>query len=297
LSLLIAKGADVNARDERRRNVLHNLAADNNCDWGNEVIQLLLKQDIYLDGPNGQDDLLRSPLHWACATGKMHLAEQLLTRPRSPKSDINATEIRGKTSLHIAAARDRNDIVEMLLKFGALVNVKSDGGWTPLHNACEKGLADIVQILLSREADENARLLNGMSPLHLAAQGGHLEVVKLLLQRKNIKRATRDTFGFTPFLRAAQHKHKDIVYLLAPFRNVNALSEDALGACNGFSATIVDFGNFHNENRVDKKTVYGTPPFLCSCKIGLNVGVPHGCKYHNFVIFNEWISCARSVHA
>jgi ankyrin repeat protein len=258
LDLLIAKGADVNGKDERGRNVLHNLGADQNCDWGQGVIQLLLNKDIHIDGPDAQDDLGRSPLHWACATGKLHLAVQLLTRPKNAKANINAVEIRGKTSLHIAAAHDKSDIVEMLLQYQADVNAKSDGGWTPLHNACEKGHVEIARILLKGGADINAKLLNGVSPLHLAAQGGHLEVVQLLLGRKDVKRAARDIFGFTPFLRAAQHKRKDIVHILAPFRNVEALSEDALGACNGFSATIVDFGDFHNENRVEKKiTVYG----------------------------------------
>ena len=256
LDLLITKGADVNGKDERGRNVLHNLAADKNCDWGQEVIQLLLSQDIHIDGPDGQDNLGRSPLHWACATGKLRLAEQLLTRPKNAKANINAVEIREKTSLHLAAAHDKSDIVEMLLRYQANIDAKSDGGWTALHAACEKGFVEVVRILLKAGADINAKLLNGMSPLHYAAQGGHVEVVMLLLGRKDIKRAARDIFGFTPFLRAAQHKRKDIVQILAPFRNVEILSEDALGACNGFSATIVDFGDFRNENRVERKTVY-----------------------------------------
>jgi ankyrin repeat protein len=259
LDLLITKGADVNGKDERRRNVLHNLAADKKCDWGQEVIQLLLTRDIHIDGPDGRDDLGRSPLHWACATGKLHLAEQLLTRPKNAKANIHAVEIREKTSLHLAAAHDKGDIVELLLGYQANVNAKSDGGWTPLHTACDKGSAEIVRILLKAGADVNVKLLNGMSPLHLAAQWGHAAVVELLLGRKEVKRAARDIFGFTPFLRAAQHKRKDVVQILAPFRNVEALSENALGACNGFSATIVDFGDFRNENRVDKKTVYGMP--------------------------------------
>lgn len=264
LDLLITKGADVNGKDERGRNVLHNLAADQNCDWGQEVIQLLLTRDIYIDGPDGRDNLGRSPLHWACATGKLHLAEQLLTRSKYAKANIHAVEIREKTSLHIAAAHDRSDIVEMLLRYHANANAKSDGGWTPFHTACDKGLTDIVRILLRAGTDVNAKLLNGMSPLHLAAQGGYVEVVQLLLERKEVKRAARDIFGFTPFLRAAQHKRKEVVQILAPFRNVETLSEDALGACNGFSATIVDFGDFRNENRVDKKTVYGMPPASCA---------------------------------
>ena len=181
----------------------------------------------------------------------------LLTRPQGSKANVNAIEIRDKTSLHIAAAHDRNDIVEMLLGYGADLNLRSDGGWTPLHNAAEKGSEKIVRILLESGAEINAKLLNGMSPLHLAAQGGHSDVVRCLLERPELKRAARDSFGVTPFLRAAQHKQKDILTLLAPFNNIQGLSEDALGACNGFFATIVDFGNFHNENRVRRKTLYG----------------------------------------
>ena len=256
LHMLLQKEADVNAKDNRGRNVLHNLAADKLCDWGDEVIHLLLDQEIYIDGPFGQDDLKRSPLHWACATGKLKLAEQLLTRRKYAKSQVNAIEDRGKTSLHIAAAHDRNDIVEMLLRHGATVNARSDGGWTPLHNACEKGCADIVHILVEAGAEINAKLLNGMSPLHLAAQGGHLEVVKFLLKQPTTKRAIRDNFGFSPFLRAAQNKNKEIVNLLAPFNQINSLSQDALGACQGFNATIVDFGDFRNENRVQKQTIF-----------------------------------------
>lgn len=234
LQMLIQKGADVNGKDNRGRNVLHNLAADKQCDWGDEVIQLLLDQNIYIDGKEGQDDHKRSPLHWACATGKIHLAEQFLTRTRGPRANVDAVEYREKTSLHIATAHDRNDIVEMLLKFGSDVNAKSDGGWMPLHNACEKGFVEIVSILLEAGAEINAKLLNGMAPLHLAAQGGHLDVIQLLLSQMGVKRAPRDTFGFTPFLRAAQNKRKDIVTLLAPLNQVEALSEDALGASTFF---------------------------------------------------------------
>jgi len=255
LHLLLVHGADVNAKDNRGRNVLHNLAADKKCDWGDSVIELLLKQNIAIDGKEGQDELKRTPLHWACATGKLRLANTLLERPKIP-ANINAVEIREKTSLHIAAAHDRDDMVEMLLAYGADVKAKSDGGWTPLHNACEKGSEKIVRLLLAAGSDINAKLLNGMSPLHVAAQGGHIDIVRCLLERSDIKRATVDTFGCTPFLRAAQNRRKDIVELLAPFNHVETLSEDALGACNGFNATIVDFGNFHNENRVKKKTVY-----------------------------------------
>lgn len=263
LQLLVSRGADVNARDNKKRNILHNLGADKKCDWGDDVVNLLLRTSCELDA---RDELGRTPLHWACTTGKTHFAELLLSRPHGcPAGYINATELRNKTALHLATAHDREDVIQMLLEYGADVNARSDGGWTPLHNACEKMCKKkecdkecdkIVCILLAAGADLNSQLLNGMTPLHLAAQSGHTAIVKCLLDQPNIRRRTRDTFGSTPFLRAAQFKRKDIVQLLAPFNHVEALSEDAVGACKGFEATIVDFGNFHNENRVKRVSVY-----------------------------------------
>ncbi|OJI96951.1 hypothetical protein ASPVEDRAFT_158864, partial [Aspergillus versicolor CBS 583.65] len=138
LQVLIARGADVNARDLRQRNVLHNLAADKMCDWGEDVIRLLLETVCEVDA---RDELGRSPLHWACATGK-------------------------------------ESIISLLLRHGADVNARSDGGWTPLHNACDRGSESIARRLLAAGAKINSQLLNGVSPLHLAAQGGHREVVE-----------------------------------------------------------------------------------------------------------------------
>ncbi|KAJ5082705.1 hypothetical protein N7532_011748 [Penicillium argentinense] len=258
LQLLIIRGANVNARDHRKRNAMHNLAADKHRQWGwtEEIVSLLLRTDCQIDGVEGRDELGRTPLHWACATGNWRLAELLLTRPDGPPAQIDATELRGKTALHIAAAHDRADIVQLLLQHEAAVNACSDGNWTPLHNACDKGCEEIVRILLRAGAHINSQLLNGVTPLHLAAQGGHREVVECLLERPDLKRRVRDNFGSTPFLRAAQFKRKDIVLLLAPFNNVESLSEDVRDASAAFDATVVDFGNFHNENRVKRMSVY-----------------------------------------
>ena len=253
LSLLISKGADLNAKDSRKRSVLHNLAADKQCEWGMGVVDLLLEARMDIDT---QDELGRTPFHWACATGKPDLARRLLSVSGGSAVNINAKETRSKTPLHMAIAHDREDIVQMLLENGAKIELTSDGGWTPLHNACDKGHEKIVMMLLKKGADVNSKLLNGMTTLHLACQGGHERIVKALLNCDGIKRRTRDTFGSTPLLRAAQGKHQNIVDLLSPFNHVKALSEDAIGACMGFEATIVDFGDFHNENKVSKHSVY-----------------------------------------
>lgn len=165
LERLLFKGADVKKKDKNQRNVLHNLGADKKLDWGDSIVKRLLDYNVPIDGKDGQDKDGRTPLHWACATGKKGLAETLLTRSNGPKANIEAVDIRQKTSLHIAASHGRDDMVELLLAHGANLHARSDGAWTPLHNACQVGSQKIVRILVDAGADINAKLLNGMTPL------------------------------------------------------------------------------------------------------------------------------------
>lgn len=63
LELLIKKGANINAKDDRGRNILHNLGADKQCNWGDSVVELLLAQNITIDGEDGRDNLARVRLY------------------------------------------------------------------------------------------------------------------------------------------------------------------------------------------------------------------------------------------
>ncbi|KAF2149540.1 ankyrin [Myriangium duriaei CBS 260.36] len=273
LELLITAGADINAKDNRKRNVLHNLAADTKeAVWGQTVINLLLGHNVCVQGPEAMDEHGRTPLHWCCVTGRLSLAETLLKRGHGKRADINAVEQRQKSPLHLAVSHEWEDIVDLLLLHGARIDLTSDGGWTALHNACEKGNARIVRTLLSAGADCNARLLNGRTSLHVASNGLHVEVVQMLLAETQVKRYARDGFGFTSFLLAAQRKpeefmtkelllafkkkQRECVELLAPNNHADSLSYEALGACQGFFATVTDFGNYKHGNEVRRRSIY-----------------------------------------
>jgi Mg2+ and Co2+ transporter CorA len=148
----------------------------------------------------------------------------------------------------------------LLLRHSANPRISSDGGWTALHNAAEKGHLKVVEFLLAAGANVNAELSNGMTALHWAAQNGHEEVVKAILTRPDAKLSVKDSFDRTPMLCAAEQGHRDIVYLLSPGKNGDRLSAAALGACESFEATVVDFGIDavlrERKQRVLKNSVY-----------------------------------------
>lgn len=101
MELLIAKGADVNARTR------HNAATDE-WRWGEDA-----------------------PLHYAAAAGPPDAIDLLLAN----KADINAVDQHGDTPLWRAVNKGRVTIVQLLVDRGADVNAKGQGGRAPLWEA------------------------------------------------------------------------------------------------------------------------------------------------------------------
>ncbi|EFW99856.1 GTP-binding protein [Grosmannia clavigera kw1407] len=177
----------------------------------------------------------------------------------NPAEDlVKAVNYRGRSALHLAAEANFVGIVRLLLDYGADPNAASDGGWTALHNAAQGGHEAVVQLLLEYKARVNAALSNGMTALHWAAFNGHEAVVRLLLAHEQIRIDIKDGFDRTPMLCAAEHHHRNIVQLLSPVHAAARLSPAARIACDQFTATVVDFGNFRDgkQHQVFKHSVF-----------------------------------------
>ena len=254
LRMLISHGANVNSRDHESKSVLHGLASDKSCRWGPEIIDILLATPIDLEYP---DDLKRTALHWAAVSGKENLTRQLLLRKIYPRADVHATTDRGKTALHLAAQQGHAGVVDILLDAGADPMARSDGGWTALHNAAHKGHAEVIEVLVRRGCNVNVCTSAGMTALHWASQEGRAEAVSCLLRQSDVWRNPKDVDDRTPLVCAAESKHAEVVKILAPLVDVDKLSHDAIGACNSFMATIVDFGiNGRKVSQPSRKSVY-----------------------------------------
>lgn len=90
----------------------------------------------------------------------------------------------GETPLHAIAQSlypKRKQVIEMLIRKGALLNEKNKDFLTPFHIASDNSFFDIMETLLSAGANLNALDGLGQTALHRCAQNDNVNVVRLLL--------------------------------------------------------------------------------------------------------------------
>jgi ankyrin repeat protein len=125
VELLIAKGADVNAKNKGDVTPLYGAARSGR----KEVAELLIAKgaDVNAKDVNGT-----IPLHYAAYEGHKEIVELLIAKG----AEVNAkTDVYGRTPLHFAAATGHKEIAELLITKGADVNAKNKKGKTPLDLA------------------------------------------------------------------------------------------------------------------------------------------------------------------
>lgn len=83
---------------------------------------------------------------------------------------VDARNARGRTSLHVAAMKGRNDIVKHLLQYGADVNARSGWRYTPLIFAAENLHSDIVVTLVRAGAQLEAKNTDDDTAMHRAVR-------------------------------------------------------------------------------------------------------------------------------
>lgn len=205
--LLIARGADVNARDVFTQTPLHTVTSP-------EVAQVLIDHGARLDvmafgSRNGPDyfPLGYSPLHTARSKeiaevlinhGAHTLCQEHVENGKYP-DELDWCEY-NLTPLHRA---DTAGIVDVLVEHGMDVNATAGENKTPLHSAAT---GEVAIALLEHGADIEARDKLGRTPLHLAKSADVAEV--LLRQGADIE--AKDNAGQTPIQTAAT---REIVYL------------------------------------------------------------------------------------
>lgn len=78
----------------------------------------------------------------------------------------------GFTALMIAAQHGHDNMLKILLEYGASTTSTDETGWTALMEACQNDHADTVQLLLEHSADALATDRNGDNALMVACYHG-----------------------------------------------------------------------------------------------------------------------------
>jgi len=97
---------------------------------------------------------------------------------------VNCTNSDGFTPLHLAASEGHGPLIEILIKFGAQADARTNNFRTPLHIACLRGNLSVLQALVQHSADINAKDIDGNTPCHFCSEYGHRYCLKFLLTKQ-----------------------------------------------------------------------------------------------------------------
>ena len=192
-TLLVERGAAVNAKNNNGRTPLH-FAADNNAV---ETATLLVERGAAVNAKGDKHG--GTPLHYAAYNNAVETATLLVERGAA----VNAKTNDGRTPLHIAADNNAVATATLLVERGASVNAKSNLGSTPLHTAARHNAVATAILLVERGASVNAEDDEGYTPLHRAAWQNAVAIATLLVERGAAVNAKNNDYGSTPLHRAA----------------------------------------------------------------------------------------------
>lgn len=154
-------------------------------------------------------------------------------------ADINTTDTKNSntTPLILAILYGHHNIVKMLIKAGANVNIINSLGTTPLRAAIIDKHAETVELLIESGSDIHQIDICERTPLHITAEGGNVQLTQILFKAGADINAM-DKWGDTPLNRAAYCQNMETVhFLIKAGANVNI--PDKFGNINLKNSNIV----------------------------------------------------------
>uniref|UniRef100_A0A3Q3NC95 Ankyrin repeat and SOCS box containing 2a, tandem duplicate 1 n=1 Tax=Labrus bergylta TaxID=56723 RepID=A0A3Q3NC95_9LABR len=143
---------------------------------------------------------------------------------------INKRTESGETALLVAVSKGRLNCVNMLLEYGADVDIANHEPETPLYKACERSSAAIVAALLNYGAAVNTRCILGWTALQEAVCRNNLEICDMLM-KAGAKHNVKNTYGISPLFTAAQSGQLAALrFLLKHGADINSQAPDGATA-------------------------------------------------------------------
>jgi WD40 repeat protein/ankyrin repeat protein len=243
-SLLIEKGANVNAKHLNGQTPLHKVDSV-------EVARVLIEKgaDIY-----AKDDKEDTPLFEAIKSNNLEIASLLISKG----ADVNLIDIYGVTPVYFVQSVEA---ARMLIDKGADIKIKDNAGDTPLHVAVEMNKdPEIINFLIENGADVNAKNKKGKIPVWKAFN--NVEIASLLIDH-GADINSKDENGGTPlFWLSSIEGPEEILFAINNGAEVNA--RDNYNVTPLHNARSIDNARLLIENGADvnAKDIDGRTPLF-----------------------------------
>ncbi|GAB6022111.1 E3 ubiquitin-protein ligase mib1 [Chamberlinius hualienensis] len=162
----------------------------------------------------------------AAANGDAQKCEEIIKRP---DADVNGV-FAGHTALQAASQNGHLEVIKLLLRFKADVEIEDKDGDRAVHHAAFGDEPGVMDLLVHAFSDLNARNKRRQTALHIAVNKGHVGVVKILLEL-GCHPSLQDSEGDTPLHDAISKKRDDMVNLLLDHNGDITITNN-----NGFNA-------------------------------------------------------------
>ncbi|XHG08935.1 hypothetical protein AWENTII_012020 [Aspergillus wentii] len=232
VTMLLARGCDINAQDRKEDTPLHSAVKAGH-------VQMT---DFILNCPNvkwRQQGISGGPFHVAVMNGHTQLVQMLLSRGMA---DYTTPVHVSHSALFFAVQGGYETTVRLLLDQGHLHQESVDIVWLAerregmmdvlleavkkktlrithpsygLGFAARRKSVKAMEILLAHEDINPEQICSKKTPLSIAAENGNLEIMQMLLDTGKVDVNYRDVAGNTPLFYAAKGGREAVDFLLA----------------------------------------------------------------------------------
>lgn len=164
--VLLAQGADVNARGPQGQTALEGAAWNGDA----EGVEALVRAGAHVATPPDR------ALHFAAVRGHAPVVQQLLAAGADP----DLRDGSGRSPLSLAALAGSLAVVQTLLDAGAEPELRSDTGMTALMNAAQQGHSEIAALLVRHGAKVAARRDDGRTAWTMAVERNDRRMMEIL---------------------------------------------------------------------------------------------------------------------